>query len=435
MAGALASALVYFGERTDGRAWVLVALACVALLAERQSVRLTSHTEVSVSALPILFAAVVYGPLDGMIVGAGALLGEFRRPLTRWVVWTSSRALVGGFAGIAAVLVREGDNSFGLLFIAVTIAAVIEGLVDSVLVSLTATLRGNSTFRRMMKVMSRLVLATVPLHASVVAVLAYAYLEVSKWTVLFFLVPALASQRFLFLYQEQRRLTEDLLAANARLERATLSFASGLVTTLDARDRYTAGHSAAVAVYSRDIAEQLRLSSEEQQSAHLSGLLHDIGKVGLSPTILDKKGPLTDSERLQMEEHATIGERILANVENYDAIAHVVRHHHERWDGNGYPDGLACDQIPVISRIIAVADAYNAMTSERPYRNALSSSIARARLREAAGSQFDPSVVSAFERVLSSATESYLRGARADFSVEAQRHPSFSGDFVSPAAA
>jgi putative nucleotidyltransferase with HDIG domain len=132
-----------------------------------------------------------------------------------------------------------------------------------------------------------------------------------------------------------------------------------LVATLDARDRYTAGHSAAVAIYARDIAARMGLSREEQQLAHLCGLVHDMGKVGLPPGLLEKPGALTLEERRQMEEHAAIGERILSKVEDYAEIAAIVRHHHERWDGMGYPDQLAGESIPLLSRIIAVADAYN----------------------------------------------------------------------------
>jgi HD-GYP domain-containing protein (c-di-GMP phosphodiesterase class II) len=112
-----------------------------------------------------------------------------------------------------------------------------------------------------------------------------------------------------------------------------------------------------------------------------------------------------------MEEHPAVGERILANVENYAHIAQVVRHHHERVDGNGYPDGLHADEIPLISRILAVADAYDAMTSDRPYRDAMPPQVARIRLAQAVESQFDTSVVAAFEAVLASSDDDYKRGA------------------------
>jgi HD-GYP domain-containing protein (c-di-GMP phosphodiesterase class II) len=135
--------------------------------------------------------------------------------------------------------------------------------------------------------------------------------------------------------------------------------------------------------------------------------VHDIGKIGLPAGLLEKPGALTLEERREMQRHSEIGERILANVATYAEIASVVRHHHERVDGGGYPDGLAGNEIPLLSRIIAVADAYNAMTSDRPYRDAMPSQVARLRLAQAVESQFDTSVVAAFEAVLVSGDEDY----------------------------
>jgi HD-GYP domain-containing protein (c-di-GMP phosphodiesterase class II) len=123
-----------------------------------------------------------------------------------------------------------------------------------------------------------------------------------------------------------------------------------------------------------------------------------------------------------MEEHPVIGERILANVEDYAEIAKIVRHHHERIDANGYPDRLPDHEIPPLSKIIAVADAYDAMTSDRPYRDAMPSQVARLRLAQAVGTQFDTTVVAAFEAILATASEEYRSGARIDFSREAEHH-------------
>ena len=230
---------------------------------------------------------------------------------------------------------------------------------------------------------------------------------------------SLALQRVVHLYQEQREATDRLGEANARLARANLSFASALVATLDARDRYTAGHSAAVAIYSRDIAKRLGLDEEQQQRCYVTGLVHDIGKIGLPAGLLEKPGALTLEERRQMQEHSAIGERILAKSRHLPRdSAQIVRHHHERVDGTGYPrwaDGA--DDIPLLSRIIAVADAYNAMTSDRPYRDAMPSRVARLRLAQAVESQFDTSVVAAFEAILAGADESYRMGKRDDFQI------------------
>jgi putative nucleotidyltransferase with HDIG domain len=241
------------------------------------------------------------------------------------------------------------------------------------------------------------------------------YVEISPWTLALFLVPATAAQRLYGLYQEERRLARDLSTANETLERANLQFAAALIATLDARDQYTAGHSAAVAIYSRDVAERMGLSAEMQEHAYLCGLVHDIGKIGLPPGLLEKPGALTLDERRQMQEHSAIGERILGHVDEYSEIATVVRHHHERIDGQGYPDGRKGESIPLVSRIIAVADAYNAMTSDRPYRDAMPSRVARLRLAQAVDSQFDTAVVAAFEAILAGADEDYRLARRPDF--------------------
>jgi putative nucleotidyltransferase with HDIG domain len=424
-AGAISlfAAVAITSSSLGGPWWAIGALAALAVIAERQSVHISANTQMSVSALPILFAAVVYGPAAAMLVGGLAFLGDFGRPYTRWLIWTLSGALVGGFAGVAASLLGDHTSSFGGVLLAVAAATVTEAVVDTTLNSLTGRFRRSASFRETLLAMSRLFVCTVPLYTPVIAVLAFAYWELSPWTVVLFFVPAVAAQRLLMLYQEQRRLVVDLGAANRRLERANLSFASALVAALDARDRYTAGHSAAVAVYARDIAARLQLSEDQQQLVHLAGLVHDIGKVGLPAGLLEKPGALTLEERRIMEEHSEIGERILANVEDYREIAMIVRHHHERWDGNGYPDGIPGPEIPLISRIIAVADAYNAMTSGRPYRDAMPSRVARMRLAQAVESQFDTTVVAAFEAILASADPEYLSGADADFAIEAQRHP------------
>jgi putative nucleotidyltransferase with HDIG domain len=422
-AASFALILLGIGEVISAPPLVIVGLALVAFFAEKQSVYISANTEMSVSVLPVLFAAVLYGPLEAMIVGACALLGEFGRPFTRWVIWTSARALTAGVAGVAAAAFADHSSSFGGLLIAVLAAALVESLGDIALNSLTVAVRRSGSFRETARALARLSLSTVPLYAPVIGVLIYSYRELSPWTVLLFFVPAIAAQRLLLLYHEQRELASNLAEANERLEKAGLSFASALVAALDARDRYTAGHSAAVAVYARDIAGRLGLPEEDQQLVHLAGLVHDIGKVGLPAGLLEKPGPLTLEERRIMEEHSAIGERILSEVEDYAAIARIVRHHHERMDGNGYPDGLSGAEIPLMSRIIAVADAYNAMTSGRPYRDAMPSRVARMRLAQAVDSQFDTAVVAAFEAILTSAKTSYLAGASADFSMEAQRHP------------
>ena len=419
-AGAVLGGLLAAGQGI-GSVWPLVALGLLGAVAERSRVRLSANLELSISLVPSLFAAVTFGPVAAMVVGAASLLGDLRRPYMKWAVYTPVEALTGAASGlIAASLMASVSADLPAIALATCGAAFVALVLDTAFAALTVKLRRSGSALELMHTLAPVIALSVPLYTPIVALLSYAYSEISPWTLPLFLVPAIAAQRLFGLYQDQRRLADDLGEANSRLERANMSFATALVATLDARDRYTAGHSAAVAVYSRDIAERMALSEEQQQLAHLCGLVHDIGKIGLPPGLLEKPGALTLDERRQMQEHSAIGERILANVEDYAEIAKIVRHHHERMDGQGYPDRIAGNEIPLISRIIAVADAYNAMTSDRPYRDAMPSRVARLRLAQAVDGQFDTSVVAAFEAILATADESYRLGTRSDFTFEAQ---------------
>lgn len=412
--------LVLSGQRVGPLVPVL-ALAALAYIAEREDIRLTARTSLAVSFLPLVFAAVAFGPLAAIAVGVLGLLAEFRAPYLRWAVWTATRILVGGAAGVAALAVGSLDSEpFAHFLAAAAVASVAHVVVDMALGGATVHVRGSGSFLGVIRAQGPLSLWALPFYAPIVAVLAYAYYELSAWSAALFLGPAFVAQRFFVLYRQERESAAELERANIRLAKANLSFATALVATLDARDRYTAGHSAAVAIYARDIAARMGLAEEKQELAHVCGLVHDIGKIGLPPSLVEKTGSLTLEERRQMEEHSAIGERILANVEDYAEIAEIVRHHHERWDGLGYPDGLSGDAIPLIARIISVADAYNAMTSDRPYRDAMPSRVARLRLAQAADSQFDTSVVAAFEALLAGSDEAYRLGTRTDFRFELQ---------------
>jgi putative nucleotidyltransferase with HDIG domain len=418
-----------------GDRWTVAALCVIGAVSERGFVRLTSTTSQSISILPTLFAAVLFGPLAGMLVGAASLASEvLQPPHLKWVTYTSSRAISGALTGLAAsyCLTLSGNDFLGTA-VATLVGAVVAEILDVGFAAIAAHVRGTRSPWELIRTDAPMMVSSVPLYAPLVTVLVIAYEDLSPFSLLMFFVPALAAQRLFALYQDQRRLADDLLSVNERLERANLSFASALVTTLDARDRYTAGHSAAVAIYSRDIAERMDLSDAQQQLVHLCGLVHDIGKIGLPAGLLEKPGALTLEERRLMETHPEIGERILAKVDDYAEIAAVVRHHHERFDGNGYPDGLASDDIPLLARIIAVADAYNAMTSDRPYREAMPSRVARLRLAQAVETQFDTSVVAAFEAILAAAPDAYRLGKSADFALEMRNHED--EDDVRPALA
>jgi putative nucleotidyltransferase with HDIG domain len=419
---AIAAALVLARDAPLPSVWVIAGLATLAAVAERQGVPVTGNTEASVAFLPLVFAAVAFGPFAALVVAALAGLGDLRRPYLRWAVYLPVRALTAAAAGLAAgaVVAPDGRTAFLTILLACLAASVVEMAADLIFNLGTQAVRRAGSPWALLRTLGPLILVYAPLYTPIVALLVYGYQLYSVAIVGAFLIPAIALQRLIHLYQQQREAVSSLEEANTRLERASLSFATALVATLDARDRYTAGHSAAVAIYSRDIAARMGLSDREQQLVHLCGLVHDIGKVGLPAGLLEKPGALTLEERRQMEEHPAIGERILSKVADYSEIARIVRHHHERVDGLGYPDGLNDEDIPLLSRIISVADAYDAMTSDRPYRDAMPSRVARLRLAQAVESQFDTTVVAAFEAILAGAPEEYRSAARSDFDFEVQ---------------
>jgi HD-GYP domain-containing protein (c-di-GMP phosphodiesterase class II) len=184
------------------------------------------------------------------------------------------------------------------------------------------------------------------------------------------------------------------------LEQTLQSTVEALANALEASDEYALSHSRSITELSLRTATELGLDARALKRLEVASLLHDIGKIGIPEAILQKPGPLTLEERTIVERHPILGERILAPIERLDEIRPIVRACHERWDGCGYPDGLAGEEIVLEARIILVCDTYHAMTSDRPYRARLPESEAQERLRAAAGSQLDPAVVDVFLRVL-----------------------------------
>lgn len=166
----------------------------------------------------------------------------------------------------------------------------------------------------------------------------------------------------------------------------------GIVTALEARDEYTASHSTRVSDMTEQICCLLELSQEEIETIHIAAHLHDIGKIGIEDRILRKYGSLDEEEWAQIKQHPVIGYEILKKVERFEEIAVIVRHHHERWDGRGYPDGLEKEKIPFGSRIIAIADSIDAMMHDRQYRKGMSSDACRSEIERNIASMYDPNL-------------------------------------------
>lgn len=187
--------------------------------------------------------------------------------------------------------------------------------------------------------------------------------------------------------KRQTRVAED---RREKVERLSQQVILTLAKTIDAKDRYTKGHSERVADYSRAIAKRMNLSEQEQQEIYWMGLLHDVGKIGIPDTIINKPGKLTDEEFHIIQTHPVIGVDILSTISEIPDISSGARSHHERYDGGGYPDKTAGENIPLVARIIGVADAYDAMTSKRSYRDVLPQEVVRAEIVKGKGTQFDP---------------------------------------------
>jgi HD-GYP domain-containing protein (c-di-GMP phosphodiesterase class II) len=436
------SAVGLFGHlrRNDVPVGTTALLAAVAFIVERRRVSLAGRLSASASYLPILLAAVIGGAEAAIIVAATSMLAHFGAPYTRWFVWTCTNVTAGALAGAAAgALVVSG--SIGRTVAASGVAGITLVAASLALAGLTIGIRGGP-WRHTLVAGIAVTVSAMAVYVPIGAMLAVAYEQLGIWFLVAVFPPVVAAQQLLVLYQQQREATASLAravdeaeainveleaansalaATNRELEEANLAFVASLVVSLDARDHYTAGHSAAVAVYSRDIARALGLSIGDQQRVYLAGLVHDVGKVGLPSGILEKEAPLSADEETIMHQHVLIGERIVNPVSQLRDLAPAIRNHHERFDGSGYPDGLTGGAIPLVARIVAVADTYNAMTSDRPYRSALAPDIATETLLDVAGTQLDPEMARIFVSILRTEDAAYKVARRAEFVIDFER--------------
>ena len=197
-----------------------------------------------------------------------------------------------------------------------------------------------------------------------------------------------------------KSINEQLKESQENLEKAYLESIEILRQTVEAKDTYTRGHSDRVSEYSVLIGKHLGLSEDDLHTLKIGGIFHDIGKIGIPDSILLKEAKLTDDEYSQIKNHPSIGKHILANATIFQSIIPIIFHHHERFDGRGYPAGLVGENIPLFARIAAVADTFDAMTSKRSYRNALPLEVVIAEIEKCSGSQFDPKIASVFLDIL-----------------------------------
>jgi len=342
---------------------------------------------------PIDFVLIlVYGPALAMLITAlGALIGEIIERKVSWykiIFNTSQYALTAGIAGIAyqqAGGVVGPQNIFRFILPA-TICALTYCIVNITLFIMVVSFAQNVRIATIWRTSIKETVPSYIAEAPMGFLMAIVYTEVGIVGILLFFLPLLLARRSFELYTKMRKVYLDTIRA--------------LAAAIDAKDPYTKGHSERVAETAVVLAQELNLSDKDIENIEYTALLHDIGKIGIKDKILSKKSSLTDQEFDKIKEHTVMGAKIIEPVDFLKDSYKAIYHHHEKYNGKGYPDGLKSEDIPLSARIIAVADAYDAMGSDRPYRKKLNMNKILKELKDQSGKQFDPEVVNALISVL-----------------------------------
>lgn len=388
----------------------------VGLLADRFRIKV-GGADVSAGFLADFLSAALLGPLAGAIVAAvpALLAGAQRGPWLRKTFFAAAFFLVGGSTGLAYWGLRAilGSSGYALAIEGLS-AGVVYFLLNFVLYAPVAWFRRSLGPRAWF---AEAFGPFLPFHLFFLMLslgLIFSFDRLGPPGFVLFFLPVLGLIYAFRTFSNQRELARSL-------ERFSLQIAASMITALDLKDNYTAQHSAAVAQYSLDTASSLGLSEKNRNVAHLAGLLHDLGKISVPDEILNSREPLSEEEWSVIQGHTDAGQNIVSNMNEFEELGRIIRHHHEHYDGRGYPDGLAGENIPLISRIVAVADSYSAMVSDRPYGRKRTPEAAISELRDQSGIQFDPRVVAAFLKVLEGSTHGYREADHLDFRLQFQK--------------
>jgi putative nucleotidyltransferase with HDIG domain len=416
MAAGLTIALAAGDLTRDG--WQgLLTLCFVAIAFERVGIRIYGDTHVSAGVVALFAIAILYGSAGAAVAAPAVVLCATILTPSRWhsrIFDMGSYTLANVAA--AAIFHRLVDVDAGLSawwVPAGVVAIVVNYSVNAWLVAMLASFYSGEYWLTVWRQEHQWIFPYYIVFGLLGLALAAAYLALEVPGILAFVAPPLMMRFALHQYVTKTEATVlELRQKNTKLEEANRSILQmtdqltetydgtleALVLALDARDRETKGHSLRVANYVKAIAAQMGVVETPQELVDMQrgALLHDVGKIGVPDFILHKPGPLTPEEWDDMKRHPAIGHGMLRDISFLSGAAAVVHAHHERFDGKGYPRGLAGDEIPLGARIFAVADAFDAMTSDRPYRKALPPEMAREEIVRHSGTQFDPQVVQAF---------------------------------------
>ena len=379
---------------------------------------LFERAHVSPASVPVLALAFVFGPFGPLAAETALAVKRAvqRDPVTKWAFDLGSLALAGMAAALVFGVLPHGRPAFTLL--AALAAALVYYLVNAVTLSVVMALHEGDSIVAIWRER----LAWLAVHYVGFGLTAGAFVVIERdhgaYAVLFFAIPLLvlfaAEQQYVDRARESvselRKHRDELAAANTRLgsalatnqdlmrsmQRSYLSTITSLARTIEAKDPYTGGHTERVRDFAMLLARELGLSEEDLRAIEVGSIIHDIGKIGIPDGILTKPGQLTEEEFDAMRRHPEISSYIVSELELPLIVKQMVRSHHERWDGRGYPDGLAGEDIPLAARILAVADTLDAMTSDRSYRQALPVEAAIEEIRNLSGAQFCPRVAATF---------------------------------------
>ena len=371
---------------------VLIFFLAISVFAEFIPVDLPIGGVISIG-FPIDFVVIlVYGPALAMLIAAfSALIGEIIEKKVSWykIIFNSSQcALSAGVAGLVYQYTGGiiGFQNFFKFIVPAALVAFIYCIINLISVTMVISLDQGSRFTAVWRTNFQEILPTYLAEAPLGFLMAIVYVEVGIFGILLFFLPLLLARRSFELYTKMRKMYLETIRA--------------LAAAIDAKDPYTKGHSERVTQTSVALARELNLSEREIENIEYAALLHDIGKIGIADNILGKNSSLTDEEFDKIKEHTIMGAKIIEPIDSLKNSYEAIYHHHERYDGKGYPDGIKEKDIPLSARIIAVADAYDAMGSDRPYRKKLSKDKIMKELTEQSGKQFDPEVVKALISVL-----------------------------------
>ena len=371
---------------------VLIFFLAISVFAEFIPVDLPMAGSITIG-FPVDFVIIlVYGPALAMLISAiSAIISEALEKKTSWykIIFNASQyALSVGVAGLTYQYVGGvvGFQNFFKFALPAVLCALSYCVVNSTLVTMVISLSQETRITTVWRVNIKEMIPSYLAEAPMGFLMAIVYVEVEIIGILLFFLPLLLARRSFELYTKMRKVYLDTIRA--------------LAAAIDAKDPYTKGHSERVAKMSLIIAQELNLSGREIENIEYTALLHDIGKIGIADNILGKVSSLTNKEFDKIKEHTVMGAKIIEPVDFLKNSYKSIYHHHEKYNGKGYPDGLKSEDIPLLARIIAVADAYDAMGSDRPYRKKLNKDKILKELKDQSGKQFDPEVVKVLISVL-----------------------------------